>query len=207
MQEKFGQKSVMMAAQMPRYPKISTGSLALDFATGVGGWPSDRYVEVFGAESCGKTTLGLIGMKNFLDAQPKRGAVILDTEHKMDLDWAARITGDDYMKTRIIYLQPDSIEDATEMYKECVSDGSTAYVLFDSIASAQTRKSVTTEKDEMTGNAKAMAGLPRSWPRSAPSTSAARSRSTRPATTSRASTASSRRAAAPPSTPRSCGCT
>lgn len=157
MQGKFGEKSVMMASQMPRYPKISTGSLALDFAIGVGGWPSDRYVEVFGAESCGKTTLGLLGMRNFLDAQPKRGAVILDTEHKMDLDWAARITGADYMKTRIIYLQPDSIEDATEMYKECVSDGSTCFVLFDSIASAQTRKSVTTEKDEMTGNAKAMA--------------------------------------------------
>jgi len=128
MAEKFGPRSVMMASQMPRYPKYSTGSISLDLATGCGGWPSDRMVEVFGAEQCGKTTLGLLGMSNFLDAQPKRGALILDTEHKLDVEWLATLVGEERLDKRIIYSQPDDIEQACEI-----------------------------EKDEMTGNARQMA--------------------------------------------------
>ena len=157
MAEKFGPRSVMMASQMPRYPKYSTGSISLDLATGCGGWPSDRMVEVFGAEQCGKTTLGLLGMSNFLDAQPKRGALILDTEHKLDVEWLATLVGEERLDKRIIYSQPDDIEQACEIYKEAVKSGFVCFVLFDSIASAITRKSMDTEKDEMTGNARQMA--------------------------------------------------
>jgi recombination protein RecA len=153
----YDARSVMMASDMPRHPRYSTGSLSLDFATGVGGWPSDRLIEVFGTESCGKTTLGLLGMSNFLDAQPKRCALVLDTEHKLDIDWLATLVGADRLENRVIYLQPDDIEQATQMYKEAVASGLVCFTLFDSIASSTTRKSVQSDKDEMTGNAKAMA--------------------------------------------------
>ena len=158
MANRFGERSVMMASDMPRYPAISSGSIALDFAVGpIGGLPSDRFVEVFGKESCGKTTLGLLAMNNFLDAQPTRCALILDTEHKMDQEWLATLVGRERLKKRVIYLQPDDIETAIEMYKEGVSSGEVCFVLYDSIASSVTRKSIETEKDEMTGNAKSMA--------------------------------------------------
>lgn len=155
--EKFDERTIMMASDMPRYPRYSTGSISLDFALGVGGWPSDRLVEVFGAESCGKTTLGLLSMSNFLDAQPKRCALILDTEHKMDLDWLGRLVGEDRMRNRVIYVQPDDIEQAIEAYKEAVGSGIVCFTLFDSIASSTTRKSIQSDKDEMTGNSKSMA--------------------------------------------------
>lgn len=152
----FDARSVMMASDMPRYPRYSTGSISLDFALGVGGWPSDRMIEVFGGESCGKTTLGLLSMSNFLDAQPKRHALILDTEHKLDIDWLAKLVGAERLENRVIYLQPDDIEQAIEMYKQAVTSGLICFCLYDSIASSTTRKSVTSDKDEMTGNAKAM---------------------------------------------------
>lgn len=157
LQGKFGEKTVIMGSEMPQHPRISTGSLSLDLATGVGGWPSDRLVEVFGAEQCGKTTLGLMGMSNFLDAQPKRHALILDTEHKLEMGWLETLVGAERLANRVIYIQPDDIEQACEIYKEAVKSGLVCFTLFDSIASAQTRKSVETDKDEMTGNAKAMA--------------------------------------------------
>ena len=69
---------------MPTPPAVHSGTYALDYAMGIGGLPPNRMIEVFGQESCGKTTLGLLVMTQFLDAFPDRMAMVLDLEHSAD---------------------------------------------------------------------------------------------------------------------------
>lgn len=141
--EDLGKKfpgAVMMASEMPKHPPISSGSLALDFAIGIGGFPSDRVIEIAGEEGTGKTTLALLSMVNFLRAQPDRCALILDLEHKMDKDWLVDLVGADVVESSIIYAQPDHIEQATNAYKAAVGTGSVCFALVDSIGGAPTAR-------------------------------------------------------------------
>lgn len=151
--ERHGDSSIMMASDMPERPPISSGSLALDFAIGIGGLPGDRLVEIAGAESAGKTTLGILAMSNALDAQPDRNALILDTEHKLSAQWVEKLIGTDRMK-RVALAWPDDAEQAVSIYSEVVRSGLVSFVLFDSIAASQTRRSSEDpEKPEYGGNA------------------------------------------------------
>ena len=149
LQDKYGKNSVMFAGDMPKRDPISSGSLALDFATGIGGLPSDRVIEVAGGEGCGKTTLGLFTMKNFLDQQPERAAVIIDTEHKLTDSWVEYLVGEERM-SRILVLWPDTMEQATDMYTKCVSSGEVSMVLFDSIGGSPSQR--VTNKSAESGN-------------------------------------------------------
>ena len=148
----------MCASDIPIYPPITSGSLVLDFATGVGGLPSDRVIEVAGAEGSGKTTLGLLSMVNFLDNFPDRVALILDTEHKLTVEWLEHLVGKERMRDRILYAQPDHMEQATNMYVDLVTSGSVGFVLFDSIGGSPTKSVIEkeAEKVDVGGNAKAV---------------------------------------------------
>ena len=153
MQDKYGEDSVMFAGDMPRRAPVSSGSLALDFAIGFGGLPSDRLIEIAGKEGCGKSTLGIIAMRNFLDHQPDRGALILDTEHKLSADWVTQLIGEERME-RVMLFWPDDAEQMLGMYTDAVKTGHFSYVLLDSVAAAQTRRSADDpEKPEYGGNA------------------------------------------------------
>ena len=134
----FGAKAVQFASEVETHPTISSGSLSLDFAIG-GGFPQDRVVEVAGVEASGKTTLGLIAMCNFLDAQTDRHALILDIEHKLTMDWVESLIGTERMK-RVVCLWPDHMEQATDMYTEALASGVFCFCLFDSIGGAPTRR-------------------------------------------------------------------
>lgn len=144
LQAKYGENAVMRASEVPVRAPVTSGSLALDFATGVGGLPSDRVIEVAGDEGSGKTTLGLLTMMHFLDKNPSRIAVILDTEHKLTMEWVEYLVGSARM-ARVIYLSPDHMEQATNMYVDAVSSGQVGFVLFDSIGGSPTKAA--TEKD------------------------------------------------------------
>lgn len=137
-QAEYGADTVMMASEMPRYEPIPSGSLALDFSVGIGGLPSDRVIEISGEEGTGKTTLALLAMQNFLEAQPDRGALILDTEHKMDPDWLQLLVGKQVLDERVIYVQPDHIEQATNIYKRCLRSGTVCFAMLDSIGGSPT---------------------------------------------------------------------
>lgn len=144
LEKEYGASSVMMASEVPQRPAISSGSLALDFAIGQkngGGFPSDRCIEVAGPEGTGKTTLALLAMSNFLDAHPERGAIIIDTEHKLSTEWVEELIGSDRM-SRVILVWPDDAEQATSMYVKAVGTGQICFVLYDSIAASPTRKSM-----------------------------------------------------------------
>lgn len=137
LKDKFGDDSVMFANDIPLQPAISSGSLALDFAIGHGGFPSDRVIELAGEEGSGKTTLSLLAATKFLDAQPDRGALILDLEHKLSPDWVRTLVGDERMD-RVIYVQPDHIEQATNIYRQAVTSGQVCIAILDSIGGSPT---------------------------------------------------------------------
>ena len=108
---------------------IPTGSIALDLALGVGGFPRGRIIEVFGAESAGKTTLA---MSVVAEAQAAGGqAAFIDVEHAMDPAYA-KVIGVDVDK--LLISQPDSAEQALEITEYLIRSGALDIIVIDSVA-------------------------------------------------------------------------
>ena len=79
-------------------------------------------------------------MQNFLADQPDRGSLILDMEHKLDADWLKFLVGEEILSTRVIYVQPAHIEEATNIYVAAVETGSICFALLDSIGGSPTKR-------------------------------------------------------------------
>jgi len=129
--QKFGEGSIMKLGEVKKVDVdvIPTGSPSLDLALGVGGMPRGRIIEVFGAESSGKTTLAL---HMVAEAQKKGGmAAFVDAEHALDPEYARRIGVkiDD-----LLISQPDSGEQALQIVESLVKSGSVDIVIVDSVA-------------------------------------------------------------------------
>ncbi|MBF0591446.1 MAG: recombinase RecA [Nitrospirae bacterium] len=108
---------------------ISTGSLTLDLATGVGGLPRGRITEIYGPESSGKTTLAL---STIAEAQKAGGiAAFIDAEHALDVSYATRIG---VKVTDLLISQPDSGEQALEVAESLVRSGAVDIIVIDSVA-------------------------------------------------------------------------
>ncbi|MCE5195426.1 MAG: recombinase RecA [Nitrospiraceae bacterium] len=108
---------------------IPTGSVALDIATGIGGYPRGRVVEIFGPESSGKTTLAL----NAIAQAQKNGgtAAFIDAEHALDTIYAAKLG----VKVEdLLISQPDTGEQALEVTEALVRSGAVDIVVIDSVA-------------------------------------------------------------------------
>ncbi|MBI2836454.1 MAG: recombinase RecA [Chloroflexi bacterium] len=121
---KLGESSAMMPVDV-----ISSGSLALDLALGVGGIPRGRITEIFGPESSGKTTLG----QHIIAEAQKRGgiAAYIDVEHALDPVYAGRcgVNVDD-----MLISQPDTGEQALEVAEALVRSGAVDVIIVDSVA-------------------------------------------------------------------------
>lgn len=128
----FGQGAVMRlgdAIQDDHGGAISTGSISLDVALGVGGVPRGRVVEVYGAESSGKTTLAYHVMAN---AQATGGtAAYIDAEHALDPGYAAKCGVD---IDELLVSQPDTAEQGLEICEYLVRSGAVDIVVVDSVA-------------------------------------------------------------------------
>ena len=129
--KEFGELSIMRLgdAAHQEIPVISTGSLSLDLALGVGGLPRGRIVEVYGQESSGKTTLALHVVAN---AQKAGGmAAFVDAEHALDPSYARKIgvNLDD-----LLVSQPNSGEEALTITEQLVKSGALDVVVVDSVA-------------------------------------------------------------------------
>ncbi len=110
-------------------PAISTGSLSLDWALGIGGVPRGRVVEIYGPESSGKTTLALTVIAQ---AQKAGGmAAFVDAEHALDPDYARRLGVD---VDNLLVSQPDSGEQALEIAEVLVRSGALDVLVVDSVA-------------------------------------------------------------------------
>ncbi len=130
-ERQFGKGSVMRMGDQDRVdvPSISTGSLGLDVALGLGGLPKGRIVEIYGPESSGKTTLTL---QVIAEAQKAGGtAAFIDAEHALDPGYAEKIgvNVDD-----LLVSQPDTGEQALEIADMLVRSGAVDILVIDSVA-------------------------------------------------------------------------
>lgn len=127
----YGKGSVMMLGdkQQDKIDVISTGSLGLDVALGVGGFPRGRIIEIYGPESSGKTT---IAIHTIAEAQKKGGiCAIIDAEHAFDASYARKLGVD---VDNLIISQPDYGEQALEIADRLISSGAIDVVVIDSVA-------------------------------------------------------------------------
>ena len=127
----FGKGSVMRMGDQERsnVPAISTGSLGLDIALGIGGLPRGRIAEIYGPESSGKTTLTL---QVIAEAQKAGGtAAFIDAEHALDPGYAEKIGVD---VDNLLVSQPDTGEQALEIADSLVRSGAVDILVIDSVA-------------------------------------------------------------------------
>ena len=139
-EKQFGKGSIMKLGQAGAVidiPVISTGSLALDYALGVGGVPRGRVVEIYGPESSGKTTLAL---HIVAEAQAKDGIVaFIDAEHALDLSYAKRLG---VHVDSLLVSQPDNGEQALDIAEILVRSGAIDALVIDSVAALVPRAEI-----------------------------------------------------------------
>jgi recombination protein RecA len=130
-ERQFGKGSVMRMSDRPQVSigAISSGSLALDMALGIGGLPRGRIVEIFGPEASGKTTL----VYHVMAEAQRRGGIcaFIDAEHAMDPSYARRIGVD---IDNLLVSQPDTGEQALEITELLIRSGALDIVALDSVA-------------------------------------------------------------------------
>ena len=139
-EKQFGKGAIMRlgskGAIMP-HEAISTGSISIDYALGIGGFPRGRVVEVFGPESSGKTTLTL---QVIAEAQKAGGmAAFVDAEHALDAEYARKLGVD---IDNLLVSQPDNGEQALEIVEVLVRSGSVDVVVVDSVAALVPRAEI-----------------------------------------------------------------
>jgi len=130
-EKEFGKGSIMKLGQQERLivESISTGSLSLDLALGVGGFPRGRISEIFGQESSGKTTLALTAIAN---AQKNGGiAAFIDAEHALDPEYAKKLSVD---IDNLYISQPDSGEQALSIVEMLTKSNAVDIIVVDSVA-------------------------------------------------------------------------
>jgi recombination protein RecA len=141
-QTKFGEGSIMKLGEQPKVDigAISTGSVGLDYALGVGGLPRGRIIEIFGPESSGKTTLTL----HVIAEAQKAGGIcaFIDAEHAMDPEYAKKLGVN---INELLISQPDNGEQALEITESLVRSGKIDVVVVDSVAAL-------TPRDEIEGD-------------------------------------------------------
>ena len=138
-ERQFGKGSIMKLGSRPivDIPVISTGSIALDRALGIGGFPRGRVVEVYGPESSGKTTLALHAVAN---AQRKGGiAAFIDAEHALDEAYARRLGVN---CDELLVSQPDTGEQALEIADMLLRSGAIDVIVIDSVAALVPRAEI-----------------------------------------------------------------
>ena len=131
-EKQFGKGAIMALgdeAETEPVATIPTGSIAIDLATGVGGYPRGRVVEIYGPESSGKTTLALHAIA---EAQRTGGiAAFIDAEHALDVTYARGIGVE---TDRLLVSQPDTGEQALDICEMLVRSGAVDIVVIDSVA-------------------------------------------------------------------------
>jgi recombination protein RecA len=145
-EKQFGKGSIMRLGSVDStaaLEAISTGSISIDAALGVGGLPRGRVIEIFGPESSGKTTLALHAIA---EAQKLGGAAaFVDAEHALDANYARRLGVD---VENLLVSQPDSGEQALEIAEVLIRSGAIDIVVIDSVAALVPRAELEGEMGE-----------------------------------------------------------
>ncbi len=135
----YGKGAIMKLGdkQVVNVDTISTGSLSLDIALGIGGFPRGRVIEIYGPESSGKTTLAIHAIA---DCQAKGGiAAIIDAEHAFDKSYAEALGVD---TENLLISQPDNGEQALEITEHLIRSGAIDIIVIDSVAALTPRAEI-----------------------------------------------------------------
>jgi recombination protein RecA len=138
-ERQFGKGAIMKLGSRPivDVPVISSGSIALDRALGIGGFPRGRVIEIYGPESSGKTTLALQVVAN---AQKQGGiAAFIDAEHALDISYAKRLGVN---CDELLVSQPDTGEQALEIADMLLRSGAIDVMVIDSVAALVPRAEI-----------------------------------------------------------------
>lgn len=138
-EKQFGKGSVMRLGddEQREIDVTSSGSISLDVALGIGGYPNGRIIEVYGPESSGKTTLALHAIA---EAQKKGGTVaFIDAEHSLDPQYAAKLGVN---IEELLLSQPDNGEQALEICEALVRSGAVSTIVIDSVAALVPRAEI-----------------------------------------------------------------
>ncbi len=145
-EKQFGKGSIMRLGQrnsVGPIPSISTGSISIDYALGIGGLPRGRVTEIFGPESSGKTTLAL---QVIAEAQKAGGmAAFVDAEHALDAQYAQKLGVD---LENLLVSQPDNGEQALEIVEVLIRSNSVDVVVVDSVAALVPKAEIEGEMGE-----------------------------------------------------------
>lgn len=145
-EKQFGKGSIMKlgeGALIQDIATISTGSLGLDLALGLGGLPRGRIVEIYGPESSGKTTMAL---QVVAEAQKEGGTcAYIDAEHALDLGYATKLG---VKSEELLVSQPDNGEQALEITETLVRSGAVDVIVIDSVAALTPRAEIEGEMGE-----------------------------------------------------------
>jgi len=145
----YGKGTIMKLGDKPveNIPFISSGSIALDVALGIGGYPRGRVIEIFGPESSGKTTLAIHAIA---EAQKAGGiAAFVDAEHAFDRFYAAKLGVD---LENLLISQPDNGEQALEITDHLIRSGAIDIIVIDSVAALTPKAEIEGEMgDSMMG--------------------------------------------------------
>lgn len=132
MEKDFGKGTLIGASERPKeHQVVSTGSLGLNKALGVGGYPKGRIIEIYGPESSGKTTLCLEAIKEAQEADPRCICAVIDAEHALDMTYAESLGID---LGRLEINQPDYGEQALEVARRLIESGLFSVIVVDSVA-------------------------------------------------------------------------
>ena len=132
-EKEYGKGAIMdISSENPiKVEAVSSGSLAIDSALGIGGYPKGRIVEVYGPESSGKTTIALHAIA---EVQKTGGiAAFIDAENALDIEYAKAL-GVDFTPGKFFLSQPDSGEQALDIAEKLILSGDTGFIVIDSVA-------------------------------------------------------------------------
>jgi recombination protein RecA len=145
LEKKYGKGAIMSlgTSVADKVEAFSSGSLSLDIALGIGGFPRGRICEIYGPESSGKTTLALSATA---EVQKAGGTVVyIDAEHALDVNYAKRLGVD---TSKLLVSQPDCGEQALEICEALVSSNSVDLVVVDSVAALVPRAEIDGEMED-----------------------------------------------------------
>ena len=151
--KEYGKGAIMKLGDenIDNVPVISTGSLGLNYALGVGGYPRGRIIEIYGPESSGKTTLAIHAMA---EVQKTGGiAAIIDAEHAFDRFYAEKLGVN---VADLLIAQPDSGEQALDIADELIRSAAVDLIVIDSVAALTPKAEIA---GEMSAGASDVAGV------------------------------------------------
>lgn len=146
-EKSFGAGTIQRTKSANPYEVLSTGSLSLDYALGVGGYVEGRIVEIWGPEGVGKTTLSMMAVAEAQRKHPEKNTAWIDMEQVWDDNWAEQHGID---LERNLLFRPNSAEDVADAVKEFLSSGLFSVVVLDSVGAMIPEKEKEKDADEAT---------------------------------------------------------